>query len=218
MGSLIASFSAYGCQIHFPNTPATWMVPVYLQIACPLIVCCGIMLCPESPRWLVMKGRREQAKQILIKYHANGDATHPSTEFEMNEIEQSLEAERGSASLLAVSFDIRGLFKTRANRYRLMLAMVMGWCGQFSGSNVAVSCLSILLTIGLLSSSDGDESRFHIKQFFGSLECLVRCCRLGGRSKWSTATRPCRTSKNAWRVNVWHGSPFCCNGRDDSGL
>ncbi|KIX01162.1 uncharacterized protein Z518_08887 [Rhinocladiella mackenziei CBS 650.93] len=58
---------------------ATWRPPLALQCAWPLFLLCGIYWVPESPRWLIMKGRIEEAKQILFKLHS--DPSDPDNEF-----------------------------------------------------------------------------------------------------------------------------------------
>ena len=50
----------------------SWRLPCLLQIACPLVQLIGLFFVPESPRWLVAKGRKNEALEILTKYHANG--------------------------------------------------------------------------------------------------------------------------------------------------
>lgn len=44
------------------------------------------MFFPETPRWLVMKDRREEAAAILAKYHGDGDANAPIVTLQISEI------------------------------------------------------------------------------------------------------------------------------------
>ena len=48
----------------------------------------------EIPRWLISKGRGEEAFSILIKYHAEGDNDSAFVRAEYAEIEQTLELEK----------------------------------------------------------------------------------------------------------------------------
>lgn len=42
-----------------------WRVPIGVGFGYGLILCLGILVCPESPRWLAKKGKFEQAKKVL---------------------------------------------------------------------------------------------------------------------------------------------------------
>ena len=100
-------------------------------MVCPGLVAVGVLFAPESPRWLVGKERYEEARAIIVEYHANGDEEHPIVELEMDEMRASLQ----NHVMLTWSnfFDLRQLFNTRARRYRMMLNISMSWFGQFSG-------------------------------------------------------------------------------------
>lgn len=79
---------------------------------------------PESPRWLISKDRNDEALQMLTKYHANGDASHPTVQFEYAEIKETLRLEflhKKSSSYL-------DFIKTAGNRHRLLLLFCVGKC------------------------------------------------------------------------------------------
>ena len=71
VGSLVAAVAVYGSR-NYPNSWA-WRIPSILQLTIPTIQFLGILMAPESPRWLISKGRFEEARRILIKFHAGGD-------------------------------------------------------------------------------------------------------------------------------------------------
>lgn len=54
-----------------------WRIPSALQICPSLLQITFIWFLPESPRWLISKGRGEEAFAILAKYHAEGDVNSP---------------------------------------------------------------------------------------------------------------------------------------------
>jgi hypothetical protein len=101
-------------------------------MVCPAVVSCVILFFPESPRWLVGKDRHEEARAFLVKYHANGDSTHPLVALEMTEMVDSLRQD--PVTHWRNFFDLSVLYKTRARRYRTMLNMTFAWFGQFSGN------------------------------------------------------------------------------------
>ncbi|TKW57265.1 High-affinity glucose transporter [Colletotrichum tanaceti] len=50
-----------------------WRIPSLLQICPSLLQIIFVFFLPESPRWLITQDRAEDANEILIKYHAEGD-------------------------------------------------------------------------------------------------------------------------------------------------
>ncbi|KAF8190944.1 major facilitator superfamily domain-containing protein [Mycena galopus ATCC 62051] len=70
-----------------------WRIPSLLQIAPSLLQVAFISLLPKSPRWLISKGRHDEAMAILVKYHAEGDANSEFVKAEYAQIERTLELE-----------------------------------------------------------------------------------------------------------------------------
>ncbi|KAH8807771.1 hypothetical protein F5884DRAFT_821347 [Xylogone sp. PMI_703] len=82
--------------------------------------------------------RYEEARALIIEYHANGDPNHPI---------QGILSWRNF-------FDLRVLFKSRSRRYRIMLNIAMSWFGQFSGNNIASYYLPLLVAnVGITDQS-----------------------------------------------------------------
>ncbi|CAG7849304.1 SubName: Full=Related to hexose transporter protein {ECO:0000313/EMBL:CCA69468.1} [Serendipita indica DSM 11827] len=105
---------------------------------------------PESPRWLINRGRDEEAKAILARYHAGGDGSHPLISFEYNEIKEAiaLEAEAARVSWL-------DLFRTPGNRRRMRIILGIGVFSQLSGNGIISYYLTKVLDgIGITSSND----------------------------------------------------------------
>jgi hypothetical protein len=94
-----------------------------------------ILLEPIIANIISGQERFEEAKEIVVQYHANGDESHPIVNLEMTEMVDSLK-EAGMMTWKSI-FDVRNLFNTRSRRYRLALCIAFSWFGQFSGNNIA---------------------------------------------------------------------------------
>lgn len=110
----------------------SWRIPSILQGALPAIQFAFFYFVPESPRWLVANGKTEQARSVLVRYHAGGDASSPLVEHELKEIEENLRLEI-EASKQSTYLD---LVKTSANRRRTFIAVIVGLSAQWVGNGV----------------------------------------------------------------------------------
>lgn len=72
LGNILAGWTTYGSNLHLKNSWA-WRVPTIVQAGLPGVVLVLILFFPESPRWLIAQDRREEALDILAKYHGDGE-------------------------------------------------------------------------------------------------------------------------------------------------
>lgn len=84
----------------FHTGPVTWRPPIAIAIVFSLLLMSMIYFLPESPRWLVMKGRSEQARPIIAALRDH-DEDSIEVQAELAGIEFSLEdtVGRGKAKL-----------------------------------------------------------------------------------------------------------------------
>lgn len=84
---------------------------------------------PESPRWMASKGRYEEARQMIVKHHANGKEDDPLAVWEYGSIYTTIENEKRVHKSEYVDF-----FKTPGNRKRLAITVFLGlgsnWVGE----------------------------------------------------------------------------------------
>ena len=64
-----------------------------LQALPSLFVVMFIWFVPESPRWYIAHGKQEKARELLIKYHGNGNPDSEIVNLEMTEMVEKIETQ-----------------------------------------------------------------------------------------------------------------------------
>ncbi|RAO68757.1 uncharacterized protein BHQ10_004769 [Talaromyces amestolkiae] len=70
--------------------PKGWIIPVAVQAIVPVIVVFGAFLIPSAPRWLISKGRKEDAIRTLEKVRPKEDVAAGVCKDEADAIEEAL--------------------------------------------------------------------------------------------------------------------------------
>lgn len=98
----------------------------------------GMMLLPESPRWLARKDRWEECHAVLTLVHGQGDPSSPFVQREYEEIKSMCEFERQNADVSYLE-----LFKPNMLNRTHVGVFVQIW-SQLTGMNVMSKFLSSL--------------------------------------------------------------------------
>ncbi|KAF6803782.1 sugar transporter [Colletotrichum sojae] len=129
----------------------SWRIPVLLQLLLPLATIPGFLMAPESPRWLVSVDRVEEATDILAKHHAGGDRNNALVQYQIVEIQATINAEKEASA----SASYADMVKTRGNRHRLFISITLGIFAQTAGNSVVSYYLvPVLNSVGIKSVSD----------------------------------------------------------------
>lgn len=151
VGSITAAGICYGT--NKITGDMGWRIPSWLQIAPSLLQISFVLFLPESPRWLITQDRIEEAHQVLVTYHAEGD---PNSEFVKAEIAQITET-------IKIEFEASketwgDLLRSVGMRRRALVTLMLGLFTQWSGNTLISYYLGDLLTmIGYEDSNTKQE-------------------------------------------------------------
>ena len=149
IGSSLAAWIIYGT-LGFDNS-WSWRIPSFLQLILPVIAVPGLLLCPESPRWLMSQSRNEEATALFTKWHAAGDQDSHVVSVQITEIQEALEQEKR----IGAGSSYLDMLKTRGNRRRFWITVSLALFSQWGGNGVVSFYLTMVLdTIGITKASD----------------------------------------------------------------
>ncbi|KAF7332365.1 MFS domain-containing protein [Mycena kentingensis (nom. inval.)] len=95
----------------------SFRAPLAIQVVAAGILVIFSYLLPESPRWLLSVGRKDEAITILARYHGNDDPNSPLVQLEWREFEEAIKLDASDKRW----WDYRGLFNTPNARYRTFM-------------------------------------------------------------------------------------------------
>jgi len=129
-GFFIANWVGYGCG--FLNSTAQFRVPLAIQIVPAVLLLLGMFILPYSPRWLVKKGRYEEARQTLFRLHGGRHSTREDViEAEFQEIYNQVKWDEEN-----LSSNYLDLVRTKANFHRTFCGCAVQAMTQWTGVNV----------------------------------------------------------------------------------
>ncbi|KAF8839813.1 hexose transporter [Paxillus ammoniavirescens] len=146
-GAIIAAWSTYGT-FKIDNTWA-WRIPSLLQGVPAVLQFVLVLFAPESPRWLISKGREGEALQTLAYYHADGNEQDPLVQYEFEEIKAAIQLDR----TVALNVGWKSLIATPGNRKRVRIIIALAFFSQWSGNGLISYYLAEVFTqIGITST------------------------------------------------------------------
>ncbi|KAK9464470.1 putative transporter [Lipomyces arxii] len=151
----IGIFVVYGVSLHI--SPTKWLqyqIPFLVQIFVPLIAIVLSAFVQESPRWLCMHGKYDDAFKSLqaIRKLPRG---HTYLEHEFQEIMHQTVSETSEFGKLSLKHQFVEILTTRSNLRRLRLSFMSFFFAQWSGANGITNYLPLIF--GLLGVKGTDQ-------------------------------------------------------------
>ncbi|KAI3401967.1 hypothetical protein diail_3941 [Diaporthe ilicicola] len=148
MGYTLESWINLGF-FEFKTGPVTWRPPIAIATIFSAVIIASIYFLPESPRWLVMKNKTEEARRVIAAFRAKPvDAIE--VQAELQGIEYSLEERTGHKVKIT---DILSMGEDKL-LYRFGLCMLLQFYQQMSGTNLISVYATIIFQTNLGMSSE----------------------------------------------------------------
>lgn len=148
------------------NGQWSWRLPTLLQVIAPALQVCLVVLVPDSPSWLLSRGKNDESLAILARYHANNEKTDDLVLFEFHQMHKLLAADTktGTNGVAAVKGPWQTFVETPANRRVLLLVVLVGIYSQWNGNGLISIYFSYALrAVGVLEPSRQVSCRLHMR-------------------------------------------------------
>ncbi|KIW16988.1 hypothetical protein PV08_04179 [Exophiala spinifera] len=118
-----------GLAFHFVKNPgAQWRGPLGLALVWPVLVSLVCFFIPESPRYLLMKGKVDEAREVVFKLHSSKD--DPDQELARGEFYQMTKQTELERQLTPSYLE---MIRKPSYRKRVLLTMGYAFFGQSTG-------------------------------------------------------------------------------------
>jgi sugar porter (SP) family MFS transporter len=149
IGILLGFCLSYACKGIQGN--AQWKVMMSLGMVLPIImIALVIFVIPESPRWLVMNGRKEEAVAILRRISSHSSDPNRGTVL-VDELEADIKEELAASAGVTWS----GLFADAINKRKLLCGVGVACTGSLTGINgIQYYLMIIFISVGITSTAE----------------------------------------------------------------
>jgi len=147
LGYSLAAWVGVAC--YFSGSPGfQWRFPLCLQCVWPLALLILTPFLPESPRWLLMRDRNEEAWKITLRLHSGGDSVESGAAVFANEEFYQMSTQVRADKVRAAEETVWTLFTKPSYRKRMICAFLTMF-GAESTAILVVYNYSVLLYEGL---------------------------------------------------------------------
>lgn len=131
-GYVVSGWIGYGT-FYWKYNINVWRLSTALQAVPPILLLCALPYIPESPRWLLMNGRIEDARRVLETIHEDSETGREKALAQLHHIQIQADLDRRLGS------SWKDILKKRVYVKRFALGMATTTISQFSGVLVMAS-------------------------------------------------------------------------------
>ncbi|KAH8900285.1 general substrate transporter [Thozetella sp. PMI_491] len=171
LGQWLNSATIYACQDYVGSLG--WRLPIITQVIPPVLLLLGLPFMPESPSWLIIKGRTEEAAASFRKFNGPKFDVDTAVATTAAAVNAEIELARQGSSWIQC-------FKGPDGRRTLIIVMVY-LSQQFIGVNFISGYLTYYFRLAGVQNPLGIAQAAYAIQLFGNLCALPVVDRVGRR-------------------------------------
>lgn len=139
-GYMLSGWLGYACYFATDNIPEfAWRFPLCMQCFAPLVLLTASFYIPESPRWLLQKGRIEEAWEVVYNLRKSpDDPDNLVAREEIYQIKEQIALDAAKLKALGCG-PWRAVIKKKSYRKRMIIGFLTQWGAEFAGPLIIVS-------------------------------------------------------------------------------
>lgn len=140
-GYVLASWLGFACYFATDKNPSfAWRFPLSMQCFGPLVLLFTSVFIPRSPRWLLQKGKVEEAWGVLLRLRKTpSDVDDLVAREELYQTRKQLALDQSKLQTLGYG-PWMAILKKKSYRKRIIIGFLTQWGAEFAGPLVIVSC------------------------------------------------------------------------------
>ncbi|KAJ5191419.1 uncharacterized protein N7498_010404 [Penicillium cinerascens] len=145
-GYMLSAWVGFACYYAESSIPSFgWRFPLALQCLPPLVLFVGSPWLPRSPRWLISKGKFDEAERVLLRLRQSPD--DPGNLVAKEEFYQTKEQIRLEAERLSEYGNVwKAVVKKKSYRKRMAIGFLTQWGAEFGGPLIINNYAVLLYT------------------------------------------------------------------------
>ncbi|KAH8667723.1 general substrate transporter [Ilyonectria robusta] len=171
IGQWLSSLVVYACSER--TNDMAWRIPIITQVFPPCLLLLGLIILPESPSWLLIRGRTEDAKKSYLRFNGPDFDADTAVAVAMLAIRKEEEETAGGGSWLQC-------FKANDGRRTTIICMVY-ISQQFIGVNFVSGYLTYYFRLAGVKNALGVAQAAYAIQLFGNICSWPLVDRIGRR-------------------------------------